>query len=163
MTLARRYGPGSLTILAVMLAGALWYVAIEVSSQSKRAEQITRNAPAGIVMCSTTSKIAYVNPSICEMTGYRRAELLACGVKLIIPDEYRSQHDEAIDKAFTRWSEGEPPATRMIARAVSLRTKEGEEIPVNIRLSSIKHGPNNIEFIAYITHRHVPEPQGSTP
>jgi PAS domain S-box-containing protein len=79
--------------------GALLYqTAIMDLSERKRAEQALREssqrlqatyerAPIGIIECSPEGKYVGANEEFCRILGYRKEELLQCGIKDVTPKE----------------------------------------------------------------------------
>ena len=152
-TPVRRIGSVTFIAFGVVAAIATWYTAGKLATSDRRAFQITNNAPAGIAMCNAKGQIVYANPSLCEMTGYTRDELLSGGVNLIIPDQYREQHHTALDNAYARWQSGEVPTGKQLsARVMPVRCKDGSTFDATVRLSTISKD-RNVEFIAYVTRR----------
>ena len=91
-------------------------------------------APDGILVVDTHGRIVIVNSQMERLFGYTREEMLGQSIELLVPDRFRARHDH------DREAYQADPKTRPMGagRALSGRTKDGREIPVEISLSPLK-------------------------
>ena len=91
-------------------------------------------APDGMVIVDQAGKIVLVNGEAERMFGYPRAELVGQKVEVLVPQQFRSRHEEK-RRDYTR-----DPRTRPMGIGMELsgRRKDGSEFPVEISLSPLK-------------------------
>lgn len=100
----------------------------------RRFHELIEHAPDAILQVDTAGRIVIANSTAEAMFGYRRDELLACGVDLLVPESHRAAHPEH-RKAFAAAG-----VTRPMGQGLDLRAqrKDGTEFPVEISLSPLK-------------------------
>lgn len=102
---------------------------LELSEEQLRLT--VEQAPAGIFITDQTGRYIEVNSSACQMLGYTREELLQLSIPEIVAPEFR---DFAVE-CFERVVGGES-----ITREVAVRTKSGENLPVEITGKRLSDG-----------------------
>ena len=99
------------------------------------AEAIFKSLPDSTFQVDTYGYITKVNDEACSLTGYNEQELLMMSVDDLVPKKYRSSHEGKRLKYF------ESPSNRNMLtspRSVYAQHKNGGQIPVEIRLNTIK-------------------------
>ncbi len=109
----------------------------EVHQSKKKLQQITTSVNEAIIMADEEGKVLFCNPAAERMFGYSCKEL--SGKKLseyIIPEHYRGEHNNGFARFKTTGQGG------VIGKTVELEglRKNGEIFPIELALSSIKHG-----------------------
>jgi PAS domain S-box-containing protein len=91
-------------------------------------------APDAIVVVDTTGHIVAINPLTEDMFAYSREQLLSSPIELLIPERYRTAHEQ------NRRSYADTPRTRPMGLGRDLRGRrsDGTEFPVQISLSPIE-------------------------
>jgi PAS domain S-box-containing protein len=117
--------------------GAFVLASIIDITERKRAEerfrQVIEHSPNGMVIVDGDGKITLVNSQIEELFGYRREELLAQSIEMLVPQRFQAHH--ASDRsAFIA-----QPSTRAMGAGRDLygRRKDGSEFPVEIGLNPL--------------------------
>lgn len=109
------------------------------------------NATEGFVVVNSKGKIVLVNPSTCQMFGYKDVELIGQEVEILVPVRYRKGHEQLRD-GFYR-----DPKNRIMGHGRDLYgiKKNGENFPVEVSLSTYIQDDERfvIAFIVDITHR----------
>ncbi len=97
-------------------------------------EALLESAPDAIVIVDRQGRIAIVNRQVEEMFGYKRDELLAQPVEMLIPERFRGRHVRDRDDYIAS------PSTRPMGAGLELhaRRKNGTEFPVEISLSPLQ-------------------------
>jgi PAS domain S-box-containing protein len=131
--------PVELTIAAPHADGD-WQLSafIRDISQRKHAEEnfqgLLESAPDAMVIVGADGLIALVNRQTEQLFGYRRKELLARPVEILVPGRFRDRHPHHRDTYFA------DPKLRRVGPGLQLyaRRKDGTEFPVEISLSPLK-------------------------
>jgi len=91
-------------------------------------------APDGIVVVDSHGRIVIVNSQMETLFGYTRQELIGQSIEMLVPERFRDVHN--VDRQHYQAD----PQTRPMGagRALTGRTKDGREIPVEISLSPLK-------------------------
>ena len=120
--------------------------------EQKRFEAVFQNASLGILLCDSEGEIVLANHFLLKQFGYADAEeLIGNKMEILIPKRYHHQHVPD-RKAYI-----EAPVARPMGMGRDLfgRKKDGNEIPVEISLSSFSNdeGVFSIAFISDISAR----------
>jgi PAS domain S-box-containing protein len=67
-----------------------------VTAQAAKLEGLLQSAATAIVIIDAAGAIENVNPATARMFGYEPAELVGQNVKILMPDNYRAEHDQYI-------------------------------------------------------------------
>jgi diguanylate cyclase (GGDEF)-like protein/PAS domain S-box-containing protein len=89
-------------------------------------------SPDGIAVLNAAGYIERVNPQLVNLSGYCAEELLGRSVEILVPSRF-SHHAQMV-KAYLQ-----EPTTRYmgIGRGLTLRHRDGDEIPVEISLAPL--------------------------
>jgi PAS domain S-box-containing protein len=113
------------------------------------------NATEGIVLTNGKGQIVLVNPAAQRMFGYKENELIGSPIEVLLPERVKPHHHHLREGFY------EHPQNRVMGHGRDLygKTKEGNEIPVEVSLSFYKRDNELfvIAFIVDITHRKMIE------
>ena len=103
------------------------------------------SCPIATVGVAPGGRIVLTNWALESLTGYRREELLARPLDLLIPDDVREKHRELCDTLFRE------PEERTMGRGRDLvvRRKDGTGFPAEIGLNPVE-GPEGAVVLAAI-------------
>jgi PAS domain S-box-containing protein len=137
-----------LTMISVLYVKKL-YGSIESDKQQVTA--LFEHATEGIILTNQRGEIVLVNPAALELFRYRKEELLGHSIEILIPGRFQPNHQhyrEGFYKAPSNRSMGH-------GRDLYARTKDGNELPVEVSLSFYKQKGEFyvIAFIVDITQR----------
>jgi PAS domain S-box-containing protein len=98
-----------------------------------RFRALLESAPDGIVVVSADGTIVIVNSQTERLFGYTRQELLGQAIEMLVPERFRGAH------TGDRSAYASDPRLRPMGagRALTGRTKDGREFPVEISLSPL--------------------------
>ena len=91
---------------------------------------ILEAAVDGIIVIDSDGLIVELNAAAERMFGYRRAQLLGQRVELLMPEPYRSEHPDYIN----RYLESKEPRVIGIGREVEGRRRDGKIFPIRLSL-----------------------------
>ncbi len=105
---------------------------------------LLESAPDAIVIVDPDGRITLINSMTEQMFGYERAELLGQPVEVLIPERYREAH-RGHQSGYR-----EAPHVRPMGAGVDLfgLRKNGDEFPVEIRLSPVPTGEGTYVYSA---------------
>jgi PAS domain S-box-containing protein len=118
---------------AELASGRIYAVARDVTAHRAiegSLQQIFDASPAGLLLVTAQGAIAMANPMVAELLGYEVDELLGLPVEVLLPAAQRSAH--VARRAFAGSPRRMAPGRRVMAAR-----KDGSEVPIEIRLSSI--------------------------
>ncbi|HZS00744.1 MAG TPA: PAS domain S-box protein [Chloroflexota bacterium] len=97
-------------------------------------------APDGIVAVDRAGRIVLVNSRAEQLFGYAREELLGQPVEVLVPAGLRAQHERDRERYTAA------PRTRPMGAGLALtaRRKDGSELPVEISLSPLGEGEDQL-------------------
>lgn len=106
----------------------------EAPSLGESHESICDAVPTAIVIVNADGVIVLVNREAEYLTFYNRGELLGSKVEVLVPESKRSIHSEHHRPEYMQH-----PRRREMARGMdlSIRRKDGTEIPVEIQLEHV--------------------------
>ncbi len=98
------------------------------------------------ILCDVNGTIAVWNKSAEKLFGYTKAEIIGKDVNLLVPEKYKKEHSEGLQR-FLKTGEA-----RIIGKTVEVSgvTKDGVEIPIEMSLAAQKLGPEQYYFMAII-------------
>lgn len=132
----------ALTTLAVLYIKKL-YRSIETEEQQMNA--LFAHATEGIILTDSKGKIVLVNPAAATLFRYQKEELLGKSIETLIPDRFHANHSNYRTEFYKH------PSNRTMGHGRDLfgKTKEGNELPVEVSLS-FYHQQNEAYVIAFI-------------
>lgn len=124
----------------------------ELKSAKEKFEAVFQNASLGILVINEKGMIVLANGFLLSQFGYDNAdELVGNNMEMLLPQRFRKKH------VTERRSYNENPETRPMGMGRDLfgLTKEGQEFPIEISLSSYKNddGRFSVAFISDIAAR----------
>lgn len=126
----------------------------DIEQQKKSEERfhsLLESAPDTIIIADENGRMVTVNDHCIELLGYEREELVGQYIEMLIPDQLRQAHKGMRDDYSMN------PHARLMSTKPDLVAmhKSGRHIPVEIALSPLREGKNNltIAIIRDITHR----------
>ena len=129
--------PGFLIVVLAMGYELVWDLAAaaQLSARLRASEQrfraVVEAVPSAILLVDGEGMIALANAQAETVFGYKRAELVAKPVEMLIPERLRVPH-AGLRAAYAR----DPQARAMGAgRELFARRKDGGEVPVEVALS----------------------------
>lgn len=119
--------------------------------EQKRAEQALRDSEArlkaildsavdGVVTINERGIIESLNPAAEKIFGFSSAELIGHNVKVLMPDPYRSEHDQYL----RNYRHTGHRKIIGIGREVMGRRKDGSEFPLDLSVSEVSLGDRRL-------------------
>ena len=99
-----------------------------------KADAILRTAVDAILTIDERGNILSANPAVEEMFGYKKTELEGQNVSMLMPEPYRSGHDQYV----RNYTEGGDAQIIGIGRAVEGRRKDGSVFPIDLSVSEVE-------------------------
>jgi len=122
-----------------------------LAASENRLRALLESASQGVVAVDESWRMVLVNAKIEEMFGYTRDELLGQPLEVMLPERYRTAHDQHLQQYFAH------PRKRAMGLGMDLRgrSKNGTEFPVDVSLSWIEQGGSRLAMaiITDITER----------
>ncbi|MHA7881410.1 MAG: methyl-accepting chemotaxis protein [Saccharospirillum sp.] len=105
-------------------------------TQSSIAEKSIQQTTIAVVTIDDHNRVIAYNAAAEALWGFSKAEVLGQNVKMLVPAQHRSQHDQFVNRHRT---EGDD---RIVGSAVELEIerKDGSKTWINITLSQVKIG-----------------------
>nr|WP_290444339.1 PAS domain S-box protein [Pseudoalteromonas sp. XMcav2-N] len=100
---------------------------------------IIDTAADAIIVINTQGKVQEFSPAAVEMFGYTRDEVLGNNLRMLMPEPYRSNHDQYIQNYF------DTGVKKVIdnKREVTARKKNGQCFPIDLAVAETKVGEAN--------------------
>ena len=122
------------------------------NATNARYAAIIESAAAGIIRIDGCGRILQLNDSALRMLGYTRDEVLGRNVKMLMPQQWASQHDNYLSAYQTT---GEKHIIGS-GREVAAQHKDGTRIPVHLAVSEVHNAgnasvPASREFIGILS------------
>ncbi len=96
-----------------------------------RSRTILNTAVDSIITIDSQCVICAVNPATVKMFGYSAQELIGSNISILMPEPYRSEHDEYV----ASYVETRKPKIIGTGRHVTGRCKDGTEFPIHLAVS----------------------------
>lgn len=139
-----------------LLAGLLWLAAGQSIRAEQRIQQVLDFTPNALIVCNLDQEIVYSNPQASEVTGYTREELKAGGVLLLVPDEWKADHERKMQQAIEMYRDcdtSELPKIH-VSKVLAVKCKDGKLLRATVTAIAIAN-EQTVEFFAWI----IPLPQ----
>jgi PAS domain S-box-containing protein len=104
-----------------------------LQASEARVRAIIETAPDGIISIDENGLIEMINLRVTQIFGYSEAELIGKNIKLLMPEPYRSQHDEYLHHYLTT---GEKKIIGGIREAAGLR-KDNTIFPLELSINEL--------------------------
>jgi len=105
----------------------------EFRKVQEKYEKLLNSAPDALVFVNNAGKIVMMNARSENMFGYNNEEVAGKGLEILIPERFRSKHNEHVANFFLNPGV-HPMGSNFEIYAVK---KNGEEFPVDINLSPL--------------------------
>lgn len=107
---------------------------IQLTQANQAMDDLFEAVPDAILTCNKSGKVVNFNREALNLFGYNESELASLTIEDLMPERFRKTHDKFRKNYFDR------PAPRMMENSgtLSIKTRTGEEIPVEIKLSHLK-------------------------
>jgi PAS domain S-box-containing protein len=105
-----------------------------------RLKGIVETAVDGIITINDRGIVETMNPAAEKIFGYRAREVIGKNVSMLMPEPYRSQHDDYLD----RYRHTREPRIIGSGREVRGRRKDGTEFPLDLAVSENDLGSRQI-------------------
>ena len=117
----------------------------ELERSHERNEQILEQAVDSVVTINAEKIVTFYNKAAETMFGYSREEVLGQNVKMIVPMEHRSGHDQYVD------SNMQTGVNKVVGKGRDLEMvrKDGSKFWGNLSLSKVSVG-NTLQYTAFI-------------
>jgi PAS domain S-box-containing protein len=110
-----------------------------LKEKDERTNKTLDSIDCGIVTIDARGQILSMNQQACRMFGYRPEETVGRNVKMLMPEPYKSDHDEYLDRYRRngeRWIVG-------MGREVIAQRKDGSVFPVEISVAEAEFKGEN--------------------
>lgn len=97
----------------------------------RRLSSILNAAADGVITITAKGIIETINPAVTNLLGYRSQDLIGKNVKMLMPEQYSSEHDTYLDN----YMQTEHAKVIGIGREVLAKSKEGLIIPVELAVN----------------------------
>jgi len=118
-----------------------------LQESEKRFRRVVEGAPNAIVAIDRKGYIVLVNSQVEHLFGYSREELLGKPIELLVPERFRTKHQDR-RKAFMSQPEARPGHAR--GGDLMGRRKDGSEVPLEIGLNPIRTGGDTLVLASMI-------------
>lgn len=105
-----------------------------------RLKGIVETAVDGIITINDRGIVETMNPAAEKIFGYRAREVIGKNISMLMPEPYRSQHDDYLD----RYRHTREARIIGIGREVRGRRKDGTEFPLDLAVSENDLGSRRI-------------------
>jgi PAS domain S-box-containing protein len=119
---------------------------INNADKSKQIELVLESSIDGVVIANSKGEITYLNKSALDMFGLTKDEMLGKPLADIMPEKYRSLHQQGMERFIST------KIPKVIGKVVELEglKKDGTVFPIEMSLSSVDLGNDEITFTAII-------------
>ena len=102
----------------------------ELEEQSTRFSSLFEATPDAVLIIDQDGTVEYSNPATERLFGYTSSDLIGNDIKMLMPDPYRSQHTEYMD----RYLDGGEPRVIGIGRKVVGLHRNGNTLPLYLSI-----------------------------
>jgi PAS domain S-box-containing protein len=117
----------------------------ELIKNLKMQEAILENLGEALVMIDRKGQIMEFTPAAENMFGYRKEEVLGANVKILMPHDIASSHDEYLKQSHQHHANTKLGKSRELIG----KTKQGREFPVDITVTEVEDNDNEL-FVGLI-------------
>ncbi|MEZ5540993.1 MAG: PAS domain S-box protein [Pseudomonadota bacterium] len=121
---------GQLAQAFARMSGRIDQQVTELDMQRKRFQSLFEAVPDAVLIIDQDGSVEYSNPATERLFGYAPSELRGVNIKLLMPEPYRSHHDEYIQ----RYLDGGEAHVIGIGRKVVGRHKNGRTVPLYLSI-----------------------------
>jgi two-component system, LuxR family, sensor kinase FixL len=133
---ASRWNQDSDLPLWIVVAEAISNTILDSPHEIALGRAVLETAVDAIMTIDHTGDIHSVNPAACRMFGYAPDELLSRNVTVLMPEPYRSEHDQYLASYMVTQT---PSIIGIGRRATGIR-RNGEEFPIHLAVSEFQVG-----------------------
>ncbi len=115
------------------------------SGDGNAIEQILAQAIDAVVTIDELNQVTFFNAAAERLWGYDRVEVIGNNVKMLVPSEFRADHDNLVNRNRTTGED------RIVgtSRDVEVQRKDGSRIWANLSLSRVTVG-DKITYTAFV-------------
>ena len=132
----------------------------ELKIKEEQYRKIFETAPVGIILEDSKGNILEVNNNLCEITGYRKEELIGKNIlEVLTPSRYKKEAQKNIDKIlagetleFTGTGikkNGEEYYVRFHETKVSLPSNEEGILSIQMDITNLKEKEKELRYLSY--------------
>ena len=111
---------------------ALNELLFKLQASEQRIKGIFNNVQDGLLVTDELGIIEAVNPALCEMTGYQEYELVGNNVDMLVPQAYKSRHQQRLGDFVQN-----DKRTKRDYMPLEAQHKDGKKIPIELSLSKL--------------------------
>ena len=106
----------------------------EFEKAREKYEKVLDSAPDATLFVNTQNQVVLVNAQFEKIFGYRQEEIIGKSLEALVPDRYKKNHRQMVEKFFLQ------PKVRPMGSHFEIyaKKKNGDEFPVDISLSPIQ-------------------------
>ena len=108
----------------------------ELQNSENRVQAVLDNVEEGIITLTDVGTIELFNPGAERMFGYRSHEMIGKSMSVLMPEPYRSEHDEYLG----RYLQTGQDSVIGVGREVSAMRRDGSVFPMEMRISEFYLG-----------------------
>ncbi|HUG98193.1 MAG TPA: PAS domain S-box protein [Gammaproteobacteria bacterium] len=129
----------------------------EVRESEARLRAVVSTAVDGVILIDALGNVQMFNPACERLLGYTADEVIGRNVKMLMPDEYASEHDQYLEN-YRHTGEAKIIG---IGREVVARRKDGTTLPIDLSVGEARqHGDSIFVGILHdLTERKKTEKQ----
>ena len=108
----------------------------QLQNSENRVQAVLDNVEEGIITLNDTGMIELFNPGAERMFGYRSHEVIGKSMSILMPEPFRSEHDEYLG----RYLDTGQSSVMGVAREVGALRRDGGLFPMELRISEFYLG-----------------------
>ncbi len=120
-------------------------ILIKLQASEQRSNEVFNNVQDGLMITNSLGILEAVNPALCHMTGYHKDELLGHNVEILIPESYRSKHQQqVVDFIFD--------STRTKRRYMKVDGLHKDKTRLQLEISFSQFSTNDKQYFIAVMH-----------